>query len=102
MRTLGDITRKIRSKNAGPFTLTIDIFCDIEEVYNEVVRILTLEKVSQLYKTPKRKIKLFLISDLKIMKITFPRPEIQGSNIDRDLHGASFSIILEELILGET
>ena len=46
---------------------------------------------------PKKQIEIFPIEDLFIVKITIPRPNIQGSSKDRDLHGASFGIILEEL-----
>ena len=48
MKTLGDITKKIRSKNAGPFTLTIDIFCFDKEGYQKIIEILTLKKISNL------------------------------------------------------
>ena len=74
---LKELVKKIRSKNAGPFLLTIDM--------------------SKLYKIPKKQIEIFPIEDLFIVKITIPRPNIQGSSKDRDLHGASFGIILEEL-----
>ena len=36
MYLLGDKVKKIRSKNAGPFWITIDIFCGSKEIYNEV------------------------------------------------------------------
>ncbi|MEM8644459.1 MAG: DUF4387 family protein, partial [Pseudomonadota bacterium] len=35
---LGTVAEKIRSKNAGPFCLTIDIFCGSAEAYARVVR----------------------------------------------------------------
>ena len=97
MKTLGDITKKIRSKNAGPFTLTIDIFCFDKKGYQKIIQILTLKKISNLYKISPDRIKIFFIPRLQIVKITLPRPETQGSSLDRDLHGASYSIIIEEL-----
>ena len=36
MLTLGEKVRKIRSKNAGPFWITIDIFCGNKKIYKEV------------------------------------------------------------------
>ncbi|MFQ3302569.1 MAG: hypothetical protein ACI9EH_001468, partial [Planktomarina sp.] len=36
MTKLGDIVPKIRSKNAGPFWLTIDIFCVSPELFTEI------------------------------------------------------------------
>ena len=99
MKTLGDITKKIRSKNAGPFSLTIDVFCFDQERYNEVSKLLTPGKISKLYKISPEAISIFFIPKLQIIKISIPRPEIQGSSFDRDLHGASFGIILEELVI---
>ena len=34
MSQLGDLVQKVRSKNAGPFWLTIDIFCGSEAVFD--------------------------------------------------------------------
>lgn len=99
MRTLKNVAKKIRSKNAGPFALTIDIFCIDQNGYDKASNILTPKKVSSLYKVKLEQIAIFLIPELKIIKITIPRPKIQGSAFDRDLHGASFGIILEELVL---
>ena len=36
MLTLGEKVRKIRSKNAGPFWITIDVFCGDKKIYMEV------------------------------------------------------------------
>ena len=36
MLTLGEKVRKIRSKNAGPFWITIDIFCGNKKIYKEI------------------------------------------------------------------
>ena len=94
---LKNLAKKIRSKNAGPFLLTIDIFCSNKKKFNKVNQHLTEKKVSKLYKISKEEINVYPIKNLNIIKITIPRPNIQGSSKDRDLHGASFGIILEEL-----
>ena len=36
MSTLGEKVKKIRSKNAGPFWITIDIFCGNKQVYDDI------------------------------------------------------------------
>ena len=36
MSTLGEKVKKIRSKNAGPFWITIDVFCGDKKVYKDV------------------------------------------------------------------
>ena len=94
---LKNLAKKIRSKNAGPFLLTIDIFFSNKKKFNKVNQYLTEKKISKLYKISKEKINVYPIKNLNIIKITIPRPNIQGSSKDRDLHGASFGIILEEL-----
>ena len=94
---LKELVKKIRSKNAGPFLLTIDIFCSNEKNFETINQKITKIEISKLYKIPKRQIRIFPIKELFIIKITIPRPNIQGSSNDRDLHGASFGIILEEL-----
>ena len=94
---LKELVKKIRSKNAGPFLLTIDIFCSNKKNFQMVVENVTKIEISTLYKIPKEQINIFPIENLNIVKITIPRPNTQGSSKDRDLHGASFGIILEEL-----
>ena len=37
MATLGELARLIRSKNAGPFTLTFDVMFDSEDAYRKVL-----------------------------------------------------------------
>ncbi|MCB2122242.1 MAG: DUF4387 family protein, partial [Rhodobacteraceae bacterium] len=37
MAELGPIVQKVRSKNAGPFWLTVDVFCGSAEVFARVV-----------------------------------------------------------------
>ena len=45
MLTLGEKVRKIRSKNAGPFWITIDIFCGNKKIYKEVCNKLTNSEI---------------------------------------------------------
>lgn len=97
MTRLGDIAQKIRSKNAGPFWLTIDIFCDSPEVFDRVVDGLKNQAVARLLRAETQLIKRFDIADLRVIKISLPRPEIQGSRQDRDMHGASYAALLADM-----
>ena len=36
MATIGELAKLVRSKNAGPFVMTIDIMFADEETYNKV------------------------------------------------------------------
>lgn len=95
--TLGDLVLKVRSKNAGPFWATIDIFCDRPEVFERLVASLKTEDVARLYQVPAAELKRFDIPDLRVIKFSLPRPIIQGSAADRDMHGAQYAALLEEM-----
>ncbi len=97
MTRLADIVPKIRSKNAGPFWLTIDIFCGSTKVYDRVSAAIHSEKVAELFQMQSNDLKRFDISDLHVVKFSLPRPQVQGVQADRDMHGASFANLLAEL-----
>lgn len=97
---LGDRVLKVRSKNAGPFWVTIDIFCDRPDVYRLVRDSLSDAEVAGLYDVPEQLLKRFDIEDLRVVKFSLPRPVVQGSAADRDMHGAQYAALLEEYELG--
>ena len=84
MTKLGDVVKRIRSKNAGPFWITVDIFCGDSMVL-------------QLTKVPAKALKRFELEDLKVVKFSFHRQEVQGSRGDRDMHGAQIANLFLEL-----
>ena len=98
-KTLADIVRYVRSKNAGPFWLTIDIFCASQENYAWLKEHLQIQDVARLYRQAPEDIKRFAIDDLQVIKFSFPRPVVQGSRLDRDMHGAQWAVLLAELDL---
>lgn len=99
MTELGQLVQKIRSKNAGPFWLTIDLFCGSDAAYMQVVDSLSTEQVAKTFAIDAATIKRFDIASLNVVKFSFPRPQIQGSITDRDMHGASWASLLAELEL---
>ena len=99
MLTLGEKVRNIRSKNAGPFWITIDIFCGNKKTYKEVCNKLTNSEIINLLMISEQQLKRFEIDNLNVIKFSFPRKNIQGSRLDRDIHGASFAILFEQLYL---
>ena len=92
------MTFKIRSKNAGPFWLTIDIFCDGAETFHNVCRMATRERVAAKLGTETEDLNRYEIADLNVLKFSLPRPTIQGTRYDRDMHGASYANLLTELL----
>lgn len=99
MTRLIDITKKIRSKNAGPFWLTIDIFCNDESMYQELKQHLKTDAVAAIFAVKATDMKRFDIDNLLVTKFSLPRPHIQGTAHDTDMHGASFAALLEEMVI---
>ena len=97
MARLGDIVSKIRSKNAGPFWLTVDLFCGDAVVFEHVKTVLSTSQVAQAFDANLQEMKRFDIVDLNVIKFSLPRPTIQGSIEDRDMHGASWAALLADL-----
>ncbi len=97
MSRLGDVVPKVRSKNAGPFWLTIDIFCGTPEMFNRVSEGLKTQAVVDLLQADAALLKRFDIDSLNVVKFSIPRPQFQGTRLDRDMHGASFAALLAEL-----
>ena len=97
LANLKQITSKIRSKNAGPFWITIDIFFDKADSYKKVKKTLSLDFVSKYLNLPLNSIKRFELDSLQVIKISIQRPVIQGSPFDRDLHGAQLANLFSDL-----
>ena len=99
MYELGSIVKNIRSKNAGPFWVTIDIFCLDAESLKVILKKIDDDLISTMFKINKRKIKIFKIDNLNVIKSSFPRTIVQGHMNDRDMHGAQYSLLLKEFLL---
>ena len=101
MAKLDEIADKVRSKNAGPYWLTIDVFCGDEASYERVVRGLSTLHVAKLFQVETQLIKRFELPDLNVVKFSLPRPYTQGAADDRDMHGASWAALLAETEIGD-
>ena len=99
MPRIGDIAVKVRSKNAGPFTATIDIFCGSPQVFDCVRSQLTDQAVGNLFAARPGTVRRFEIQDLNVVKFSLPRPEIQGSRLDRDMHAAQLAELVQEFVI---
>ena len=99
MASLGDVVEKVRSKNAGPFWLTIDIFCGTPEAFERVSQGVSTERVAKLFLTAPENLKRFDIASLNVVKFSLPRPAVQGTREDRDMHGASWASLVAEMTL---
>lgn len=88
MTTVKDIARYVRSKNAGPFWVTIEIFCETADAYRKIKnsKNITPQKIAELYQADADKIKVFYMDDLHIVKFSYPRPQPQGHKYENDMH----------------
>ncbi len=100
MSRLGAIASYIRSKNAGPFWLTIDIFLPDRASYERVCAQLSTDEVARRLGAAPANVRRFEIADLAVIKFSLPRPAVQGSVADRDMHGASFALLIGDIELG--
>ena len=97
--TLGDAVVRVRSKNAGPFWVTIDVFCGSDETYQRVINDFPASRVAQLVSEPEASVSRFEVDELAVVKFSFPRSVAQGSRMDRDMHGAQYAHLLAEATL---
>jgi hypothetical protein len=87
--TLRECASLIRSKNAGPFTLTFDIMFATAEPYERVKRsgVLTRELFAERYGVAADEVQAFACDQALAFKFSIPRPHVQGDFGDGDLHG---------------
>lgn len=99
MAELRTVVEKVRSKNAGPFWLTIDIFCGAPGAFETVRAGLATQAVADALGQPVDMVRRFDIATLFVVKLSLPRPSVQGAPDDRDMHGASWAALIGEIDL---
>lgn len=97
MTVLRDVVRKVRSKNAGPFWVTLDVFCGSDQAFATASATLQATKIARIFGANTQDVKRFDLPALQVIKISLPRPSIQGSRADRDMHGAGWAALLAEM-----
>jgi hypothetical protein len=89
---LHELATLVRSKNAGPFVLTIDIMFDDAAKYR-LVRdsgVLTDASIAALYGVRPEEVRVFHYEPATALKISLPRPHPSGSQEDGDVYGGQF------------
>jgi hypothetical protein len=90
MTTLGELATLVRSKNAGPFWLTVDIFLPDAAAYERAAasaELTSVDAIAERYEVCPSDVKVFRLPNLNAIKVSFPRPSAQGGAHDRDMHG---------------
>ena len=86
---LWQMSRLIRSKNAGPFELTFDIILKDAPTYQRVkdLGLLNEELISSVYRVDKELVQIIYYPAASAIKITIPRAVVSGDLLDSDVYG---------------
>jgi hypothetical protein len=98
-RTLGDLALEVRSKNAGPFWMTLEAFMPNDLAYSIADTLITPELIADLYHVAPASLQIFRIPELRVVKVSFPRPVVQGSLHDRDMHAGQHHVPLANVVV---
>jgi hypothetical protein len=100
-QTLGELAELIRSKNAGPFWVTLDVFLPDRDAYDMAAApgLITPDAIGRLYDVAPETVEIFRIPDLRVIKVSFPRAVAQASLLDRDMHAGQQHVPLASLSL---
>lgn len=88
---LKDIANVIRSKNAGPFELTLDVLLKDADMFEKLkaADIINKKMISELYQIPEADvISIVYFPNAKAIKATIVRPLPSGALGERDVYGA--------------
>lgn len=88
---LKDIANVIRSKNAGPFELTLDVLLKDAEMFEKLkaADIINKNMIARLYQIPETDvISIVYFPNAKAIKATIVRPLPSGALGERDVYGA--------------
>ena len=88
---LKDVANVIRSKNAGPFELTLDVLLKDADMFEKLkaADIINKKMISELYQIPEADvISIVYFPNAKAIKATIVRPLPSGALGERDVYGA--------------
>lgn len=87
---LSDIAQVIRSKNAGPRRLTLDIMFGSDQDYQRVAQspALGAENIGRLYRIPPDQVTIIPYPVGRAIKIVMARALMAGDPGDQDVYGA--------------
>ena len=89
MPKLRDVCRRVRSKNAGPYWITIDLFFTDGDAYGcyADAPAIGVAAIGKMFGVEAAQIKRFAVPDLNVVKLSYPRARPQGGAVERDMHG---------------
>lgn len=99
MARLKDVARYVRSKAAGPFWITVDVFFPSREAFDAAkaspgLATAAIEGQLRLEPGSARRID---VPDLAVIKYAYPRRNAQGGVHEHDMHGGQQFVPLLDL-----
>ena len=94
-----DCTRMLRSKNAGPLWLTMDLGFENKSQMMKVLEsgVLRADTIAALYGVPEELVKIIPYPVVNAIKITVPRQVPSGALTDSDIYGCQQHMLLANL-----
>ena len=99
MRTLLELCSLVRSKNAGPFSLTFDAMFRSEQAFERAraANVFTPALLSSIYGVDEKDIVVVYHESALALKISMPRPIFQCDPGDSDCYGGQQYVPLLEV-----
>ena len=87
---LYDVAKVVRSKNAGPFTLTLDLIVESEEDFDRVLNApdFSANRIAELYATSPGSVRICPFKRILAIKVSLPRQVSSGAPGDVDVYGS--------------
>ena len=88
---LRDLASVIRSKNAGPYELTLDVLLRSEEMFQQMkaADVINKKTIAELYRLPEEDVlSIIYFPNALAIKATIVRPLPSGALGERDVYGA--------------
>jgi len=92
----------LRSKNSGPFSITLDVLFDDQEIYYNIKsrNVITKDIISKLYGLPISDVSDIVYFDSALgIKVTVARQISSGSPLDTDVYGCQQHAPLMNIVI---
>ena len=101
MPRISEVCRHVRSKNAGPFWITLDLWFRDRASFDRHVDAPSLQAaaIASLFGVAATEVKRYPVPDLAVLKISYPRLRPQGGALERDMHGGQQYVRLLDIEL---
>lgn len=96
MPKLREVARHVRSKVAGPFWVTLDVYFPDRPSFDKWrdSPAIQAESIARIYAVDPKLVAIYPVESLNMVKISYPRSQPQGGVVERDLHSGQQYVYL--------